>query len=131
MDVIGITDGVDINNLQVGKFYSVMTADNGEEVIGVFHNYVSYGKGKSILSKSQCEAASVNVDYRPVKFSGSQMIHTPDGYVLQLKYEDGLMWIPLRLPTEHEIEKLVHVEMTSQMSFCKDKMYTNLDRRPV
>ena len=46
VDVIGCTDGVDIKNLPVGIFYSVMTADNGEEVIGVFHNYVSYGKGK-------------------------------------------------------------------------------------
>ena len=44
------------------------------------------------------------------------MIQTPDGYVFRLKYEDGLMWIPLRLPTEHEIEKLVHVYMTSQKS---------------
>ena len=91
MDVIGFTDGVDINNLLVGKKYSVMTEDNGEEVIGVFHNYMSYGKGKSILRKSQCEAASVKVDDRPVKFGGSQMIHTPDGYAFGLKYEDGLM----------------------------------------
>ena len=43
------------------------------------------------------------------------MIHTPDGYAFRLKYDDGLMWIPLRLPTEHEIEKLVHVDMSSQM----------------
>ena len=34
VDVIGCTDGVDIKNFLVGKFYSVMTADNGEEVIG-------------------------------------------------------------------------------------------------
>ena len=103
VDVIRCTDGVDIKNLPVGKFYSVMTADNGKKVIGVFHNYVSYGKGKSILNKSQCEASSVKVDDRPVKFGGSQMIHTLDGYDFPLKYEDGLMWIPLRLPTEHEI----------------------------
>ena len=68
-----------------------MTSDNGEDVIWVFHNYVSYGKGKSILSKSQCEDESVKVDDRPVKFGGSQMINNPDGYVVWLKYEDGLM----------------------------------------
>ena len=68
VDVIVCTDGVDIKNHLVGNIYSVMTADNGEEVIGVFHNYVNYGKCKSILSKSQCEAASVKVDDRPVKF---------------------------------------------------------------
>ena len=29
VDVIGFTDVVDIKNLPVGKFYSVITADNG------------------------------------------------------------------------------------------------------
>ena len=59
----------------------------------------------------------MKVDDRPLKVGGSQMIQSPDVYVFRLKYEDGLMWIPLRLPTEHEIEKLVHVDMTSQMSW--------------
>ena len=78
---------------------------------------MGYGKGKSILRKSQCEASSVKIDDRPVKFGGSQIIHTPDGYVFRLKYDDGLICIPLRLPIEHEIEKLVHVDMTCQMSW--------------
>ena len=78
---------------------------------------MSYGKGKLILRKSQCEASSVKVDDRPEKFGGSQMILTPDRYVFRLKYEDFLMWIPLRLPTKYEIEKLIHVEMNSQITW--------------
>ena len=129
--VIGYKDGVDINKLPFWKFYSVTTEDNGEEVIGVFHNYVSYGKGKSILIKSQCEVSSVKVDDRPVKFGGSQMIKTLDGYSFRLKYEDGLMLIPLRLPTDHEIEKLVHVDMTSQMSWNPSDEKQHDDWSPV
>ena len=75
------------------KIYSLTTEDNWEEVIVVFNNYMRYVKGKTILYKSQCEAASVKVDDKPVKFGRSQTIHTPDGYDFRLKYEDVLMWI--------------------------------------
>ena len=45
------------------------------------------------------------------------MIHTSYGYVFWLKYEDVLMWIPLIIPTEYEINKLIHVDMTSQITW--------------
>ena len=113
VDIVGCTDKVQMTDMPVGTYHSIITADSGQEVIGVFHNFVGYGEGKSILSKSQCESYGLRIDDRLHKFGGSQSIMTPDVYVLKLKYTDGLLWLPIRMPTNIEEEKLVHVNMTS------------------
>ena len=49
VNVVGCTDDVGMVEMKVGTYQSVIGADKGERVIGVFHNYVGYEKGKYIL----------------------------------------------------------------------------------
>jgi hypothetical protein len=48
VNVIGFTDNIEMVNLAIGTYHTVLTARTGGRVIGVFHNMVRYGKGKSI-----------------------------------------------------------------------------------
>jgi hypothetical protein len=56
VDVIGCTDNIEMVNMSIATDHTVLTASTGERVIGVFHNMVGYGKGKSIICQDQCES---------------------------------------------------------------------------
>ena len=45
VDIVGCTDKVQMTDMPVGTYHSIITADSGQEVIGVFHNFVGYGEG--------------------------------------------------------------------------------------
>ena len=102
VDIVGCTDQVHMTDMPVGTYHSIITSYSGQEVIGVFHNFVGYGEGKSILSKSQCESYGLRIDDISHKFGGSHSIMTPDDYVFKLKYTYGLIWLPMRMPTNAE-----------------------------
>ena len=74
VDIVGCTDNVDLANMQLGTYLGVLTASNGERVLGVFHNYVGYGRGKSILSSIQSECHDLKVYDTCRKRGGKQKI---------------------------------------------------------
>ena len=61
VDVIGCTDNIEMINLSIGTYHTVLTASTGERVIGVFHNMVGYGKGKSIIVQTSVKAMITRV----------------------------------------------------------------------
>jgi hypothetical protein len=95
VDIIGCTDNVEMVNLAIGKYHTVLTSGTGERVIGVFHNMVGYGKGKSIICPDQCESHGLKVSHKARCFGGTQKIVTPDGYVFMYRYLGGLNGISL------------------------------------
>ena len=53
-------------------------------IIGVFHEYAHYGKGKSIHAAGQMEWFNCKVDDRSQHVGGIQSIQTSEGYVIPL-----------------------------------------------
>jgi hypothetical protein len=84
VDVIGCNGNYAFQNMQVGYFCAIVTSTSGECLIGNFYNYVVHGKGKSIISKVQCEAHGLTVYDCARVFGGIQKIILPDGDVFKL-----------------------------------------------
>jgi hypothetical protein len=91
----------------------VLTANTCERVIGVFHNIVGYGKGKSIICPDQCESHGFKVSRKACRLGDIQKLITPDGYVFKNWYQGRLLCLPMEYPTDEEIDMLIHVDMTS------------------
>lgn len=109
--VIGVANEVekDMDNLPIVTCGGVATNSFGDEVLIVVTSAASYGKGKSVLSRFQLEHYGCKVHDRPKALGGRQVIQSPDGHVFKLKFQSGLMYLPMRYPTEQEIDNLPHV----------------------
>lgn len=68
---------------------------------------------ESLFSCDLLEHYGCKVYDRPRALGGLQVIQSPDGHVFKLKFNSGLMYLPMRYPTEQEIENLPHVYLTS------------------
>jgi hypothetical protein len=87
VDIVGPSNQVEpaLRSLPVGTYCAVVTTALGTRVLGLFPNYIGYGKGKSILSKSQSEAHGVLIYDKARKYGGQQKLVTPDEYVFKFK----------------------------------------------
>lgn len=81
--------------------------------IGIFHQYAHHPKQRSIHSSGQMEHFGNHVNDRSCRVGGTQRIVTPDGITLPLCVHGGLPYLPLRPPTDHELETFPHIIMTS------------------
>jgi hypothetical protein len=94
-DVIGCTNNIEMVNLAIGTYHTVLTASTDERAIGVFHSMVGYGKGKSMICPDQCESHWLNVPRKARRFGGNQKVISPDGYVFKNWYQGGLLYLPM------------------------------------
>ena len=117
VNVIGASDSVEngMQNLPVGTYAATITSSSGVRCVGVFPKMIGYGKGKSILSKSQCEAFGFDVYDKVRRRGGGQKIVSPDGYVFKMRYKDALMWLDIEYTTDEELETLPRVYFGSDM----------------
>ena len=122
VDIVGASDSVQdgMRDLPIATYCSVLTSSSGERVLGLFHNYVGYEKGKSILSKVQSEAHGLKVSDRARRHGGQQKVVTPDGFVFKLRYSGGLLYMPMAYPSDADIADLVHVQMSSPTPWNPD-----------
>lgn len=67
----------------------------GENVLVVITSAAAFGKGKSIISKFQLEHYGCKVLDRPRSLGGRQIIKTTDGNIFKLKFQSGLMYLPM------------------------------------
>ena len=72
----------------------------------------AYGKEKTIVSKFQMEHFGCKVYDKPRCLGVRQVIQTLDGNVFKLKFQAGLVYIPFRYPTDHEVKNLYRVYLT-------------------
>ena len=89
VDIIGASDNVQdgMKGLPVGTYCAVATSAAGTRCLGLFHNYVGYCQGKSILSTNQSLAYGVRAYAESKRFGGKQKIVTSEDYVFKLKYK--------------------------------------------
>ena len=115
VDIIGASDDVEngMNGLPIGTYCGVVTSSKGVRCLGLFHNYVGYGKGKSILSVNQSLAFGVRCFPEPRKYGGEQKIVTNDAYVFKLKYKSGLSYLPIEYPSDDDMHNLPHINFSS------------------
>jgi len=102
-----------MSSLRIGTYGGVLTSSSGVKVLGVFPNFIGYGRGKSILSSNQCAAFGHEVDDRPRRYGGQQRIKTTDGYIFKLRFLEGLSYLPIVYPSQADIDSLPWVYMTS------------------
>ncbi len=115
IDVVGASDQVEsgMTSLPLATYCAVITSATGVSCLGLFPNYVGYGKGKSILSVNQSAAFGLQVYDRPRLYGGAQKIISTENYVFKLKYKDGLTHLPIQYPSDADIANLPHVYICS------------------
>ena len=114
VNVNGIADTV-IEAVPIGTAAGLLTSTSGP-IIGIFHQYAHYGKGKTLHSVNQFRSFGLDVNDIPKTCPGGlQAITTPDGYTIPLAIREGLCYMDMRPPTDTEMEQLPHVLMTSDM----------------
>eukprot|EP00957_Ditylum_brightwellii_P104326 7946544-Ditylum_brightwellii.AAC.1 len=80
VDIIGTSDDTQdgMKSLPISTYCAVVTSATGKHCLGLFHNYVCYCKGKSILSVNQSLAFGIKPYPEPRHFGGKQKIVTND-----------------------------------------------------
>ena len=110
VDVHGIADST-ICSVPIGTAAAFIGTSEGP-IIGIFHQYALYGKGKTIHSANQLRAFGNLVDDVPLSLKGTQRIVTHDGYKIPLAIRNGLAYMDMRPPTDEELEAHPHVTFT-------------------
>ena len=112
INIVGIGDH-ELTGLNVVTAATPLDTQKGP-IIGVFHEYAHYGKGKSIHAAGQMEWFNCKVDDRSQHVGGTQSIQTSEGYVIPLFIEYGLVYMQsMRIPTDHDLQQYPHVLFTS------------------
>ena len=112
INIVGIGDH-ELTGLNVVTAATLLDTQKGP-IIGVFHEYAHYGKGKSIHAAGQMEWFNCKVDDRSQHVGGTQSIQTSEGYVIPLFIEYGLVYMQsMRIPTDHDLQHYPHVLFTS------------------
>ena len=111
--VTGIA-GNNLDDLPIVTAAGLLQTTDGP-VIGIFHQYAYYSKGKTIHSVPQLEHFDILVDCTSRKKHGKQRIQTPDGFVIPLHIRNGLAYMDMCPPSDDELEALPHVIFTSDV----------------
>ena len=112
-NVSGITD-MSVHDLPICTVAALIETHKGP-IIGLFHQYAHYGNGKTVHSVNQLKHFGIMIDDTPHQLQGKQSITTPEGYVIPISIRNGLPFIDMTPPTDHEIESYPHVIFTSDM----------------
>ena len=68
-----------------------------------FFNYFLFCQSsKTIHSSGQLESFGLTVDNKSVKVGGYQRIITPDGYIIPLQVQNGLVYMDMQPYTDRE-----------------------------
>ena len=103
----------EVTGVDVVTAATLLNTSQGK-VIGIFNEYVYFGKGSSIHSSGHLEWFKTNVDEKSVKVGGTQLITTLDGYSVPLLIKDGLAYATsLGKPKDQDMDTYPHVFLTS------------------
>ena len=85
-------------------------------VIGIFHQYTHYRKGKSIHSIPLMEHFDVQFGCTSHKNNGMQRVVTPAGWIIPLHIQNGLAFMDMHPPTwDHSSKLASEMSMTSSI----------------
>ena len=91
INIFGIDDH-ELTGLDVVTAAALHDTQKGA-IIGIFHEYVHLGKGRSIHAAGHMEWFNCKVDDRSKVVCGAERIETSDGYVIPLSIESGLVYM--------------------------------------
>ena len=124
-DVSGLADH-SVTDLRIGTAAGVVNTHRGPACI-IMHQYAIYGKGKTIHSCGQWENNGHTIDDKSRTVGGKQRIMTADGYAIPLKIRNGLPYIDMRPPTDHELETLPQIMVTADENWDPKVLDNELD----
>lgn len=110
-DVTGIANN-DIPDIPICTVASVIQTTAGPK-IGIFHQYAHHGTGRTIHSVNQLAAFGIIVDEKPKATGGQQQLTTPDGFIIPLAIRNGLAYMDMYPPSDHELATLETIIFTS------------------
>jgi len=118
-EMVQVTDASDTVNssmgsLPLGTYCAKLCTSKGRDILGVFPNYVGYGRGKSILCRPQAVAHGLDVDETARRHGGKQRVVTTERYVVKCLIKDALTWFKLAKPSDDEIQALPRVYFGSE-----------------
>ena len=112
VNVTGLGDH-QVTDLHIVSAGGVVPTQRGE-VIVILHQYAYMPTQKTIHSSTQLEHFKNAVDDRSTKVQGAtQSITTVEGYVIPLRFRNGLPYMPIRPYSDQEWNDLPHVVLTS------------------
>ena len=89
INIVGIDDH-ELTALNVVAAAALLDTQKGP-IIGIFHEYAHFHKGRSIHAAGQIEWFNCKVGDRSKVVGGAQGIETSDDYVIPLSIESGLV----------------------------------------
>jgi len=112
-DISGINDHT-VVGLPIITAAGVVNTQAGPVCV-ILHQYALLGKGKSIHSSVQMECDDIVVDEksRKLRQGGQQCLATVEGYKIPLSIRRGLPYMDMYPPSDHELDSLPHVVLTS------------------
>ena len=112
-DVTGIADST-VKALKLCTVAGLIQTTTGP-IIGLFNQYAHYGKGRTIHSSNQLRSFGMDIDDTPRSLQGKQRVLTPCGRIIPISIRQGLPYMDMVRPTDHQIDMLPHVMFTSDV----------------
>ena len=128
-DVSGIADNA-VQNLPIATCAGLVESTTGPIVV-IMHQYAHYGKGKTIHSVNQLLHFGVQVDATPRLFGGKQRIRTSSGHVIPLHIRNGLAYMDMSPPTDHDMDIYPSVFLTSDVPWDPNSIDDTYDIEDV
>lgn len=126
VDVTGV-DNHELNNLAICTVAGMVDLP-GISFLYYFHQYAFHSDGDTIHSKVQLMDYGNKVDCDPIKLGGTQRITRPDGTVFPLDIIRSLAYLPLRRPTDDEMNTYEPIHMTSDEVWDPTKYNTAISK---
>ena len=125
-DVTGIADH-SVQNVPLATVAGLVKTTKGDAIV-IMHQYAYYGKGTTVHSVGQMEHFGLEVDDRSARLPGHrQRIVTPDGWIIPLQCRDGLIRMPLKKPSDHELDSLPRIILTSDLEWNQSCLDNEID----
>jgi hypothetical protein len=110
-DVTGHADHA-VKDIPIATVSGVLSSSRGK-IIQRLHQYAHLGTVKTIDSANQMRHFGIEVSDTPCALAGKQRTQHPDGYVIPLSSRNGIPYMDMHPPLDHELNTYSHVFFTS------------------
>ena len=102
-NVIGCNDDVQ-NNLNIGTSITAVKDIDGNTVILLTNEAIENKKSNSMFSSNQLRHFGIHVDDTPRLFGGQQWMKLGEDCIIPFSYNEGLLTLDVREPTEEDLK---------------------------
>ena len=110
--LVGFHNDLKKNSIPIGSGVTAVDLPSGPILLQVNEAPLVEGDGNSLLSTPQAREYSVKIDDVARRHGGLQRIQVEDR-IIPLKFQQSLLYVPIRCPTEWELSKLPRLHLTS------------------